>query len=188
LRDLATLVIDLYRENARDERTIDIVGDDEIGTVRTFTGESLTAVRRVHAELANPLMRTIAGKKELADFYADPARWQTEPPLTRNQHIAFITSGRLEPLFRAGRSEAIGIKSECEALTRGEPVTALVTDSHEAHIREHKAILDGKQRMQLSPQAILLTSEHIQEHVRLWAELTLTNPALLAATGQRPAP
>lgn len=187
LRDLATLVIDLYRENAHAERTIDIVGDDERGSVRKFVGSDLDAVRRVRAELANPLMRTVAGKKELADFYADPARWPDDPPLTRNQHMAFIESGRLDPLFRAARSEAIGIKAECEALTRGEPVPVLVTDNHETHIREHKAILDGKQRLQLSPEAIAVVSQHIQEHVRQWVQLTVGNPSLLMATGQKPA-
>lgn len=73
-------------------------------------------------------------------------------------------------------------------MTRGEPVMVLVTDHHAAHIREHKALLDGRGRRELPPEVVMAITAHIEEHVAQWVQLTMGNPALLMATGQQPAP
>ncbi len=188
LREVATRVIETYRAMAKVDRIIEVTGTDETRTVQSFVGSDLESVNSVRVELGNPLLRTIAGKKELADFYADAQRWPNEPPVTRAQHMAFMTSGRLAPIWRAGRSEEVGIREECEALARGEERPVLITDCHAAHIREHKALLDGRGRLSLTPQAIANIDAHITAHGAQWVTLTIQNPALLAATGQQPAP
>lgn len=188
LREWATRVIETYQAFASTERVIEIAGTDEVRTARTFVGSDLDAVLGVDVQIANPLMRTIAGKKELADFYADAGRVPGDAPLSRADHMAFMSTGRLPHLFRSARSEAIAIREEGEALTRGEPVMVLATDHHAAHVREHKALLDGRSRRDLPPQITGYILEHIEQHVALWQQLSSANPALLAATGQQPAP
>lgn len=186
LRDVATRVIEAYRSFATTERVIEVTGTDEVRTAREFTGQELSDVLSVRVELANPLLRTIAGKKELADFLISQ-QWP-DAPLTREQYLAFLTTGRLQPLWRAERSEAIAIREECEALVRGESAMVLFTDHHAAHIREHKALLDGRARRELSPQAIEAIAAHINEHLAQWTDQSISNPAVLMATGQQPAP
>jgi hypothetical protein len=188
LRDVASRIIETYRAMATTERVIEVTGTDEVRTAQSFVGDDLKGVQSVRVDLANPLLRTVAGKKELADFYADPQRFPSDPPITRAQHQGFLTTGRLATIWRAGRSEEIGIREECEALARGEERPVLTTDCHSAHIREHKALLDGRGRLGLNDQAIRVITEHITAHGAMWVTLSIENPALLAATGQQPAP
>jgi hypothetical protein len=188
LRESAARIIETYQTFATTERVIEVTGVNEARTVQQFTAKDLSSITSVHVELGNALMRTTAGKVQLADTLADANKFPGDPPLTREQYLAFITSGRLEPLYRAERSSAIAIRAECEALQKGEMVQVLASDCHAAHIREHVALLDGRQRMQLPVQTIKLIDEHINEHVAQWTMITMTNPALLAATGQQPAP
>jgi hypothetical protein len=187
LRDWANRVIETYRAFATSERVIEVTGTDEVRTAETFVGADLEAVLSVDVQIANPYLRTIAGKKELADFYADPARW-AESALTMDQHQTFMSTGRVQPLFRSARSKAIAVREENEAIARGEEVSALRTDNHEVHIREHTALLDGRQRQKLAPPIIAKLDEHIRAHDALWVTLTIQEPHILAATGQRPAP
>lgn len=188
LREVAGRVIETYRVFATTERVIEVTGTNEIRTAKRFTGADLTKVHSVHVELANPLLRTIAGKMQIADkFVSGEIQWP-EGPLTREQYLAFLDSGRLQHLFRADRSEAIAIREESEAMQRGEPVQVLVTDDHAAHIREHKALLDGRGRLMLPEPAVAAVIDHINEHIAQWQGLSMSNPALLLATGQQPAP
>lgn len=196
-RDVGTLILEVYQDFATAPRVIDVVGADEQGTVEQFVGQDLKKVRRIRCELANPLMRTVPGRKQIADELRD--MFPGEHPLTREQWTEFLNSGRLNALWRADRAEAIGIREECEALSaiggpptnqqpEAQPPQVLVSDNHAAHVREHKALLDGRQRMKLSPQAILAIGQHIDEHLAQWQQATQTAPAMLAATGQQPAP
>lgn len=186
VEEVATRVVECYQTFAKSERLIDVTGTDEAVVAKRFTGEDIASVRRVRVKLGNPVMRTIAGKMEVADKIFDPQLFPE--PLTREQYIGFLTTGRYDPITRSLRSSSIAIKAEGEALLRGEPVTALATDHHAAHIREHAALLDGRARMGLDEAVIAAVSAHIAEHGEQWTLLTQTNPALLAATGQQPAP
>jgi hypothetical protein len=186
-RDWGNRVVETYRAFATSERVIEVTGSDEVRTAESFVGADLEAVLSVDVQIANPYLRTIAGKKELADFYADPARW-AENALTIDQHMTFMGTGRIQPLFRSARAKAIAVREENEAIAKGEPVAALRTDNHEVHIREHTALLDGRQRQKLAPEVIAKLDEHIRAHDALWVTLTIQEPHILAATGQRPAP
>lgn len=187
-REAAQRIIECYQAFATSERVAEVSGVEDRRSVTTFTGADLSKVRTVSVQLGNALMRTLSGKLELAEKLIDPAKWPTDPPLTRAQYLAFVTTGRYEPMMRAPLSSELGIRAECEALARGEDVAVLMTDNHAAHIREHAALLDGRARMQLTPDVIARISEHITEHQSQWGMLTATNPALLMATGQQPMP
>ena len=58
------------------------------------------------------------------------------------QYFNVLETGRLDPLIDAERSELLNIKSENEMLQRGENPTAILTDNHMLHIREHRIVLD----------------------------------------------
>ena len=188
VREAGALIIETYQQFASAERVIEVSGTDQTRSATTFTKHDISKARTVRVELGNALMRTMAGKLELAQQLIDPTKFPADQPMSREQFIEFLTTGRLKPLYRADQSSAVAIRSECEALAKGEPVEVLMTDRHPSHIREHVAMLDGRQRMQLPPDRIAAISEHIAEHVAQWVQLTLTNPVLLAALGIPPAP
>ncbi len=188
LREMAIRIIETYRAFATTERVVEVTGSNETRTVKKFVGSDLNRIMSITVELGSPLMRTTAGKKELADAVTDPARNWPDEPITREQYITMIETGRLPQMFRPDKAEAVAIREECEALANGEPTQVLASDHHQSHIREHKALLDGRRRMELDPAVIKAIDLHIAEHISQWAELSITNPALLLATGQQPAP
>lgn len=185
-RAVATAVIETYRTFATHERLLVLTGGYEQGTVRSFRGDDLRPVRRIRATLANPLLRTIPGKKEVIDDLMQ--RFPAEPPVTRGQYLSFLETGRFEPVFRADEAQRRLVMIENERFLRGDGVFGRATDHHECHIREHAAIIDGRGRYELAPEQIAAIEEHILWHGQTWIELSNTNPALLAATNQRPAP
>jgi len=181
---MANQTLAVYQTFPQTPRIVEIVGQGSGSTVNQFKADDIRDVRRIRAELVNPLQRTIAGKKELADTIMQ----QFPDAFTAQSYLTFIESGRLDPLFNGPFSEGMGIKAENEMLQQGQDVVALITDNHAEHIQEHKALLDGRSRLALDAEKIQRITAHIMAHVQLWQQLTEQSPALLAATGQQPAP
>lgn len=185
---LGTRILETYRRFVTAPRVIEITGTNETRVAKEFVGGDLDGVMSVRVEIGNPMLRTLAGKKELADFYADPQRWMLDGPLTQREHLAFMTTGRL-PMITAGpRAAALAVREENEALAQGQPTVVLDTDHHELHIKEHAAMVNGRNRMELDPMIVKAIGEHIAGHGAAWVRLSIENPALLMATGQKPAP
>jgi hypothetical protein len=175
-------IIELMQAFATEERILRVVGDDERPSIQFFTGEDLGAIGHVDVEIAPAEMRTFGMKLELARELADRFPQQVTP----EQFLAFIASGRLEPLYKAQRNQVRLIRAENSALTRGEAVPVLIADCHLDHIREHLALLSSPQ-LRMDPQLAQVVLAHVQEHEMQWQMLS-SRPALLAATAQAPAP
>jgi hypothetical protein len=211
LDQMAARVVETYRVNATVERMVEATGTTETATVKKYIGTDLGKVASVRVQLANALLRTTAGKKEIADFYADPNRFPMDQPMTRAQHQEFMATGRMTPIFRAARSEQLAIRETLEALTRGDfngapipipspmpgmppqmvhPAAAdvLIIDNHPVYIRELRTLLDGRRRRELHPETIVAVTERILAHEMNWQRLTAERPAALAALGIPPAP
>lgn len=69
-------------------------------------------------------------------------------------------------------------------------VRALITDDHEMHVLRHRAVLDNPAVREIStPEAqaiVKATLEHIDEHEKLAALLTVKRPGLMQLTRQKP--
>lgn len=69
-------------------------------------------------------------------------------------------------------------------------VVALITDDHEAHVLRHRCVLDNPAiREESTPEAaavVKATLDHIDEHEKLAALLTLRRPGLMQLTRQKP--
>lgn len=185
-RTAATKIVEVYRAFATQERLLALTGGHQAGTVRAFAGSDLKPVKRIRATLANPLLRTVAGKKEVIDDLTQ--RFPDEPPITRAQYLGFLETGRYEPVFRADEAQRRLVMVENDRFLKGEPVLGRLLDHHECHIREHNALLDGRARYEMREQAMAAIEAHILWHGQAWVETSMSNPALLAATNQRPAP
>lgn len=82
-------------------------------------------------------------------------------------------------------NELLAIRAENEELSEGRPVPALVTDRHDTHLLEHKAVLSDP-AVRADATKMQAAMEHIQEHWRLWSDPA--NAGLLSALGIPPAP
>lgn len=186
LEQVGNGALDLVKAFATTPRIAEIAGPDSGGQLVSFTKDSVSKVHRVSIELGAPIMRTAAGRKEIADQLVDMYKGTPEQ-VSKEQYIAFITTGRLEPITQAPRRKRLHIRRENEQLRKQRPVKVLLTDNHADHINEHASELcDPVVRFDDNVAGPIL--EHLQEHIDTWRAMSQTNPGLLAATGQQPFP
>lgn len=177
-------------------------------------GGDLMRVRRVKVDVGNPLMRTIAGRVQLADqlvqqkLVADPT-----------QYLRVIETGRLEPLTEHESKERANIKAENEMLARatfkkgpdgqymlvpqvdaatGQPTgkleevlddsqlpIALITDNHMLHGPGHQTVLSSPFARR-NKALVRATLAHLKAHEDQWAFATIQRPGLLEMLGIPP--
>jgi hypothetical protein len=175
-------IVECLQRFADSERMVRIVGEDETPSLAYFTGQDLSEIRYVEVDMGDPITRTMQGRKAIASELLE--RFPQE--ITSSRYLAFMSSGRLEPLWKAPRNPERLIASENSALAKGETVPVLISDGHLDHIREHLALLCSP-TLRADPQLTLHVLAHVQEHEMQWMQLAM-RPALLAATGQPPPP
>jgi hypothetical protein len=179
LRMLAYGAVRLLQTFATEKRSVAIAGPDAQPMYRTFSNKDLTQVRQVRIELGSAQMRTMAQKEAVADKLID----KFEGQITIEQYLAFLRTGRVEPLYKHQASEVMNIRRENERLARAEPVKVLVLDHHMLHIREHACLLHNPD-VRFNDQMAGPVMQHIQEHINQLTALQVLNPGLLIATGQ----
>lgn len=171
-----TDVVKLYQKFGSEGHIAEMVGDDQMGYIREFKADDLSMIRRVAVDLGNPVLRTSAGRMDVANLWVE--RGLIQDP---RQYLNFVVTGRLEELYSADRTDAILIKRENERLRTGQPVKALLTDKHQAHVREHAAELATPDVRENDAIAGVILA-HIQEHIN---QATNMPPPLAILTGQQ---
>ena len=180
IEGIGSCVVATLQKEASIPRQVSIVGKTNQFLVRDqeFTSENISRVKRVQVEIGNPLSQTGAGRIEMAKDVIQ----MMGPKLTIEQYNTVLQTGRLEPMTQALSHELLLIKSENEALARGEVVPALALDDHMLHAREHKAVLANPEARKNKP-IIQAVTNHILEHEQLYYG---TAPTTLALVGQPP--
>jgi hypothetical protein len=179
VESVCTSLIEIYQVHATTKRVVEIAGVKNTGKAREFTGEDLQSVRRVSVDLGNPIMRSAAGRMEIAEKLVS----HPTAPIGPDQFLEVIATGRLDPVTEAPDAEAGLVALENERLMDGQPTPTLKTDDHARHIREHLVLLmDPEIRLQDELAAHIL--RHITEHVQLAQQVQAQEPALAVLTGQ----
>jgi hypothetical protein len=179
-RSVALGLIEIMQVFASRERMVGIVGEDEAPSLQYFTGADLDDVRKIEVDLGDPATRTFAWRRATASELLE--RFPNQ--ITPEQYLAFMSSGRLQPLYKAQRNQMRLIASENAQLAKGAPQPVLAADCHEDHIKEHLALLSTP-AVRADQRVSMGVLQHVMQHVEQWYGLA---PALLAATGQRPPP
>lgn len=192
----------LYQQHATEKRLIELTGRDSVGHVMAFTADDLAQVRRVRIELGSAYLRTVQGKKDVADTLLE----RFPAVITPDRYLTMLQTGRLDDVMNREATHKVNAKRENDALRDWQvppevaagmvemtpdmmPVTAAMWDHHAIHIREHLEQLDDPAvRLDRSPkgqayQTVVL--QHVEEHAALWVS---ARPEILSATGQDPAP
>lgn len=156
---MANLILDMVRQNANSKFFIEIAGEDERPYMKEFTAQSVSGVKRVIMQTANPMLRTQAGRLEVFNAIKD------YPPDQRSAAIELIVSGNSKAFTKKDRSCELRIQFENETLARGEPVQVLPTDNPFKHVPEHVAHLERmSETLQTDPNAGQALMQHIIQH------------------------
>jgi hypothetical protein len=176
---IGTHLLNIYKRCATEEQIITIAGQDERWTTKRFIGQDLSNVLRVAVKTASAMSKTLPGRKEIADQLLQ-AGMVKDP----KEYLAAIETGNLSPLFRGPVDQQAIIKNENERMSRGEKVVVLNWDHHGLHVRDHLCELNTQARY--DPQRRQLIEQHLDEHVKLWTDLSTKAPDILEATGCPP--
>lgn len=179
IESIGISIIKNLQQFATTKRVANIIGESNRSYQKEFKAEDINAITRVAVEQVNPLSKTVAGRVQMAENYANRG-WITGP----SQYAQVQETGNLKSITDPRVHEELNIKAENERLRNGQPVTTLITDIHADHIREHRALLSDPEARE-NPELVNLTLMHLQEHYNLWQ---VAPPALLFATGQQPCP
>jgi hypothetical protein len=148
----------LYQLNASEERIIEIAGKDTLGHVRSFTSKDLSRIRRVRVELANPILRTIQGKKEIADKLVElygPAI------ISPDRYLAFQQTGRLDDLENQEASEKVNARRENEMMR--EAAQNPQVQQAQAMVQQAQAAPVDPMAMQVSMQAAQVLAANVPQ-------------------------
>jgi hypothetical protein len=159
LEDVGTAVINLLIDYATVPRIALISGISNRSRLQQFKGDDIAQISRVLVDMGNPLMRTTAGRVNIAEQLV-----QAGLVTDAKQYLQVITTGRLEPIYEGPVAELNLIRAENEKLADGKVCPVLQTDDHGLHMQEHKQVLSSPEARE-QPNIIQATLGHMQQHM-----------------------
>ena len=129
-----------------------------------FTKDSLDRIKKVTVETGNPMSQTPAGRYSMA---TDLLKLMGPEKLNLEALVQVLQTGQVKPVTNSLTTQLLLIKSENEAMMRGEVPTVLVTDDHQLHMREHRSVLDNPQTRN-DPAIVKAVLTHLDEHMAVY--------------------
>lgn len=180
IEDIGTGLVKVLGKFPKTKRIVEIAGKANRKYMKEFTAEDLSSINRVTVDLGNPLARTTAGKVQIAEDLLSNKLIDTP-----EQYLQVLTTGQLEPLIEGKQAELMLISSENEMMAEAKAPIVAVTDSHALHVQEHKCVLASPEA-RINPQVVAVVTGHLNEHIKMLEQLSVSNPNLLIALGQTP--
>lgn len=178
IQDVGTATIQMLKTFATTKRVVAISGRSNRSYLKEFTSDDISDISRVTVDTGNPLMRTTAGRVQIAENLLEKGLVTTP-----EEYLQVVNTGRLEPLIEHETAELMNIRSENEAMAENKEVTAVLTDNHSLHIQSHKAVLASPEARN-DPKIVEATLAHIQHHMNILMDPA--NADLLQMLGQQP--
>lgn len=182
LSNTMTKLIGVLRVYADTPKVARIVGKSKSSGLKEFkyTGDDLNSVSSIVYELMNPMAQSLGGRLTFAQDLLKAG--QIKSP---KQYINVATTGQLDVMTEDDEADGLLILEENEWLREGKPVKAIITQMHADHIKSHTSQITLESQLE-DPDFVARTLDHIQEHINLWMQASVTNPGILLATGQQP--
>lgn len=181
LEELGSSTLESLQENASIPRLGLIAGNMEKAYLKEFTKDSIDLIDRVTINVGNPLTQTPEGKMELANLYKDFGF------ITSPQDLAeVLQTGNLKVMTQGPHAEMMRIYKENEILSQGGTVKSLKTDNHPLYIKERMSLFADAQLLNSdepgsqTDQIVANVLANIQEHIKLWKQLSAEDPELCA--------
>lgn len=171
--DVATCLVNNIQQFASEELTAYITGSSKKGMIRKFKSQDIINIERIGADLGNPLLQSLAGRKELISEMLQMGVI-TDPKVV----VSFLANGNMDQALDTDSvtSDSNLIQDENEQLKKGINPPVLLTDMHVQHIQKHNKLMSSFEARQ-DPMLVQVVLQHIQDHID-----TMRNvPADLAA-------
>lgn len=177
-----TKLVGILRVYADTPRVAKIVGKSKSAALKEFkyTGEDLNSISSIVYEMVNPIVQTQGGRLTFAQDLLKAG--QIKSP---KQYITVATTGQLDAMTEDDEADQLLILEENEWLSEGKPVKAIITQMHADHIRSHTSQIT-LEMIATDPEQVARILDHVQEHINLWMQASMTNPGILMATNQQP--
>lgn len=146
-------------------------------TTTDVQGTQVQGIQRVMVSIGSPLQQTDAGRYEIATT-ALKEHWVKTP----EQFQEVLDTGRLDALSEDLSNELLLIRSENEAIAKGEDVPVMLDDDHMLHLKRHPSVV-ASLTARRDPKVVKALQAHNDAHLRVLRE---TDPAILAIFGQQP--
>lgn len=161
----------------KEPRKIALAGKSRADLIITteLSGDKVSGIDRLQVQLAPALQQTDAGKQEIANT-ALKEGWARTP----QQLQSVYDTGRLDALTEDLSSELMLIKSENEALARGEQVPVMIGDDHLLHLKGHRPVT-ASVTARKDPNVVQALQAHEAQHLKI---LQTTDPKILQLFGQ----
>lgn len=180
VQGLGDFVINESRKRAQAQRTISIVGRENAFLVQetTYSGESFGHIKRVLADIGNPLSQSVFGRSE-------QIKELMQLGLINNmeQYYQVMDTGRAEPVTQGLTNELLLIKAENDAISRGETPEVMLHDNHLLHGREHRSPVASPQARS-NPVVLKADTEHMHKHYEAYFGVPAMQPVIDPLTGQ----
>jgi hypothetical protein len=184
LSRVMTKLIGVLRVYADTPRVARIVGKSKASGLKEFkyTGEDLNSISSIVYEMVNPVSQTLGGRMQLAQDLITNGMI-TSP----RQYLTVVETGNLDALTSPDEDTNLLILEENEWLSEGKEVTPVITENHANHIKAHMSVIASPESKQ-DQTIVSAVLQHIQDHLKVWQDASMNNPAILLATGQQPLP
>jgi hypothetical protein len=128
---------------------------------REFTGDELKNVSAIKLEMINPLLKTFAGRLEVAE------KLLTVPKEVWPDYVSVLEGRPLSNVYRGELDQMDLIVQENEFMEKGEKPLVMITDDHALHIKRHADMLSDVGNRLHNQKAVQAITEHIMEHYQL---------------------
>ncbi len=170
--ELFDLIIVILKERATAPMFLAVAGDAEKATLETFTRNDLQSVRRVTAEMANPLQNQYAGQQQMMDTFLQLGAFGQGPEAGRKALQVYQT-GNFKALAANVNKLPELIQKENELLKQGILPPVNKYDIHDAHTEPndgHPSIVNDFEARQ-NPKAQVALEAHMAMHEAAKASL-----------------
>ncbi len=182
LSDVMTKNLGVIRSYADTPRVARIVGLSKSAGLKEFkyTGQDLNSISTIVYEIVNPIAQTYGGRLTFAQDLIKAGMIKNP-----KQYITVATTGQVDAMTENDEADQILILEENEWLNENKPFQAVITQMHAEHIKAHTSVITLDAQAS-DPDFVARTLSHIQQHVDLWQQASMSNPGILMATGQQP--
>lgn len=140
------------------EDIVSMTGPNGATVAKKFIGTDLKNIKRVVAQVTNPLMATAAGKLEVASQLL-----QSGMVSTPKKYFRILDGAPIRELYGDDEDQSEFIQQENDDMRDGKDVFVLYVDDHPAHIQCHSALLNDTEIRRNDPNAKRILA-HIEEH------------------------
>lgn len=164
---VANLILEILQDYLEHPWMLEIAGNDERPFLTSVSKKQFAGIRRVTVRTSNPMLRTQAGRLEVAKVLMDfPGAIQSP-----QQIIELLVSGQLKPLYQAPRSEMLRVSWENEQLSKGPQVEQKQDPEEPIQLGPDGApVLDGMGQpipnlIDVVPSVPVLPTDNPQKHI-----------------------